>query len=144
MILIAHRGNTNGPNPEKENNPGYIMEALALGYNVEVDVWFVNGEFLLGHDAPVYVVPENFFKTPRLWVHCKDVLTFYKFTVFMPYCNSFFHSTDDVVLTTQGYLWTYPGKPLYSKSICVLPEWKPSPNITGACGICSDFIKDWV
>ena len=38
MILISHRGNINGPNPEMENNPEYIQKALDLGYDVEVDV----------------------------------------------------------------------------------------------------------
>ena len=28
MILIAHRGNTNGLNPERENTIDYINEAL--------------------------------------------------------------------------------------------------------------------
>ena len=32
MILIAHRGNINGPNPERENTVSYIQEALDKGY----------------------------------------------------------------------------------------------------------------
>jgi len=28
MKLIAHRGNINGPNPEKENHPDYINTAI--------------------------------------------------------------------------------------------------------------------
>ena len=42
MKLIAHRGNVNGPNPDKENHTDYINEAIILGYDVEIDVWFVN------------------------------------------------------------------------------------------------------
>ena len=38
MILIAHRGNIDGPNPEMENNPQYIDKAIDSGYNVEIDV----------------------------------------------------------------------------------------------------------
>ena len=30
MILISHRGNINGPNPEMENNPEYIQKAIRL------------------------------------------------------------------------------------------------------------------
>ena len=28
MILISHRGNTNGKNPQKENTVSYIQQAL--------------------------------------------------------------------------------------------------------------------
>ena len=38
MILIAHRGNVSGPNPEMENNPLYIDRALEKGYDVEIDI----------------------------------------------------------------------------------------------------------
>ena len=40
MILISHRGNINGKNPEKENHPDYIWVAIQAGYEVEIDVWF--------------------------------------------------------------------------------------------------------
>ena len=38
-IWIAHRGNTRGPNPEKENQPEYILQAINEGFDVEIDVW---------------------------------------------------------------------------------------------------------
>ena len=37
MILIAHRGNMNGPN-EYENGQKYCEEAIAQGFNIELDV----------------------------------------------------------------------------------------------------------
>ena len=37
MIRIAHRGNFAGINRDRENSPDYIEEAIAAGYNVEVD-----------------------------------------------------------------------------------------------------------
>ena len=48
MILISHRGNINGRIPEKENRPQYIETTLVSGYDVEVDVWYVNGKLMLG------------------------------------------------------------------------------------------------
>ena len=39
MILISHRGNLDGPQPENENRPDYIEKAL-LNYNVEIDIFF--------------------------------------------------------------------------------------------------------
>ena len=38
-IWIAHRGNTRGPKPEKENQPEYILQAIQEGFDVEIDVW---------------------------------------------------------------------------------------------------------
>ena len=40
MILISHRGNINGKKPDLENKPEYIQNAIKLGYNVEIDVWW--------------------------------------------------------------------------------------------------------
>lgn len=39
FIVIAHRGNISGPDPEQENKPEYLQAALDKGYDVEVDVW---------------------------------------------------------------------------------------------------------
>ena len=49
MILISHRGNINGKIIEAENNPGYIDDAIRLGYEVEIDMWWIDGETYLGH-----------------------------------------------------------------------------------------------
>jgi hypothetical protein len=55
-FLISHRGNVNGPNADKENHPDYIIQALQLGYNVEIDVWYTNNNWYLGHDNPVFEI----------------------------------------------------------------------------------------
>ena len=34
----------------------------------------------------------------------------------------FEHQEDDVTLTSEGYIWTYPNKQLTDNSIAVLPE----------------------
>ena len=69
MKLIAHRGNINGPNPERENSPDYIKEALDKGFDVEIDVWKINGSYFLGHDAPEYRIEFGFLMNDRLWCH---------------------------------------------------------------------------
>ena len=56
MRLISHRGNINGKQPDLENEPKYINDALKQGYDVEIDLWFVDGFFWLGHDEPQYEV----------------------------------------------------------------------------------------
>jgi len=50
MILISHRGNVSGPNPKMENSPLFIQSALEQGFNVEIDVWYKDKKFYLGHD----------------------------------------------------------------------------------------------
>ena len=54
MRLISHRGNINGKQPHLENEPKYVNDALKKGYDVEIDLWFVDGFFWLGHDKPQY------------------------------------------------------------------------------------------
>ena len=66
MILISHRGNFKGRNPEKENHPDYIKDAIERGYHVEVDVWVNNGIFYLGHDEPQWRVDVDFLRNPKL------------------------------------------------------------------------------
>lgn len=141
MIYIAHRGNTQGPNPEKENHPDYILDAVQQGFDVEVDVWVINGKFLLGHDAPQYEVGREFLLNDSFWHHAKNIQAFYQLNKMRPnyLINCFFHDTDAAVLTSGGWLWTYPGKELTSDSIAVMPERVPDWDISQAYGICTDF-----
>ena len=53
--------------------------------------------------------------------------------------HCFWHQEDDVTLTSKGYMWTYPGKPLTDNSICVKPK-KNDKIMKKTFGICSDFI----
>ena len=79
MKLIAHRGNINGPNKEKENHPDHINDALKIGYDVEIDIWHVNCKWYLGHDEPKYEVTDySFLQKDGLWIHAKNGDAFYK------------------------------------------------------------------
>ena len=62
MRFISHRGNLYGPDLEREKHPDYITEALNLGYDVEIDVWLLNGVYWLGHDEPQYKTNLEFLK----------------------------------------------------------------------------------
>ena len=64
MILIAHRGNTEGPCPESENRPDYLISAVAKGFYVEVDVWLQENKLFLGHDGPQYPTTLQFLSNP--------------------------------------------------------------------------------
>ena len=49
MFFISHRGNVNGKNQEYENNPEYILEAIGLGFDVEVDIWLYKTKLYFSH-----------------------------------------------------------------------------------------------
>ena len=57
--------------------------------------------------------------------------------------HSFWHQKDDFVLTSKGFVWTYPNKSLYSNSVCVLPELGYKGDITKCYAICSDNIQNY-
>lgn len=121
MKIIAHRGLQNGPNKEIENHPGTIEHALALGFDVEADAWFRDGNWYLGHDEPQYLISESFLERDKIWVHCKTPETLYAATDRMHY---FFHNEDDLTLTSKGVVWVYPGKFIgpWKRAVAVLPE----------------------
>tara|TARA_R110002020_G_scaffold182598_2_gene378233 strand:+ start:549 stop:983 length:435 start_codon:yes stop_codon:yes gene_type:complete len=141
MLLIAHRGNINGPVPDNENTLEYILKALDLGYNVEVDVWKTSSGLYFGHDEPTnpFAMRDLQQYNDRIWYHCKDVDTLLYFTD----TNNiyFFHQNDDVTLTSNGFLWTYPEKKLTNKSICLKPDVYNYDIPSDIYGICSDYIS---
>jgi hypothetical protein len=141
MILIAHRGLVNGPDSNLENLPGRILLSLQAGHDCEIDVRYIDGKWMLGHDNPDYEVPFEFLEQPGLWIHAKNIEALYELgKTNLVY---FWHQEDDFTLTSNGYIWTYPGKPLTSRSVMVLPEWQDNTlkNIinVNCFGICSDY-----
>jgi|TARA_B110000503_G_scaffold29559_1_gene47487 hypothetical protein len=143
MIIISHRGNLSGPNPGEENKPEYIYAALKKGYHVEVDVWYKDGEWFLGHDEPTYVVAIAFLLNDNMWIHAKNLAAFVRLEQFKK-CNYFWHQTDDYTLTSKQFAWCYPGKPGVEgyNCICVLPE-RTDQDITAFAGICTDYVEKY-
>ena len=145
MILISHRGNINGRNELRENSIEYISEALNSGFDVEIDVWYKDGEWFLGHNGPENYVVLDFLKNDKLWCHAKNIEALNR--MLKNNINCFWHQEDDVTLTSNGYIWTYPGKELTEKSIVVMPEkylekwWKY--DFKDLSGICSDHIGSY-
>lgn len=142
MKLISHRGNTNGRNPEKENDPDYINETLNKNYDVEIDVWNIDGKWYLGHDEPQYIIEYDFITNKNFWIHAKNGDAFYEILKNHA-LNVFWHTTENWILTSKKYIWTYPNKYLYPNSICVLPELGYNGNINNCYGICSDEIEKY-
>jgi hypothetical protein len=111
MKFISHRGNVDGPNEDKENHPDYINDALGIGYDVQ------------------------------FWLHAKNGEAFYKLLNDKNYnFNVFWHTTEDWILTSKKYIWTYPNKKLFTNSICVLPELGFDGDLSICYGICTDYV----
>lgn len=135
MIIISHRGNLEGPSLF-ENEPWHLEKVLEKGIDIEIDVRFIEGKFFLGHDFPQYEVSKNFLLQKGVWCHAKDIFSLHSLLEINAHC--FFHNVDDATLTSQGYIWTYPGKELTLKSIAVLPE-KFSRHKIVCAGVCTDY-----
>ena len=138
MFYISHRGNIFGPNKKNENKIDYIKNALNHGFEVEVDIRFKDNKFFLGHDHNQQEVDKGFLLNKKIWCHAKTMEALSALEKIN--AHFFWHQEDDYTITSKGYIWTYPGKKLLSKSICVLPEKKNYEEIN-CVGICSDFIE---
>jgi len=142
MILISHRGNIDEKIVERENHPDYIDKAINLGYDVEIDMWWIDGKTYLGHDVPQYEVDDEWLtkRINKLWVHCKNIelLNWIRSTTL----HYFWHEEDTLTLTSKNQIWAYPGKQPILGSIAVMPEINKD-NISLCIGICSDYIKNY-
>lgn len=140
--FIAHRGNISGRQEDLENNPTYIQLALNLGYDVEVDCWFIDGDFVLGHDEPMFSVRKSFLTNQKIWCHAKNVEALDQ--LLTPYaCHVFCHDKDPMAITSHGFIWHYPTNHEFNhRSVCVLPEIGiQNDKILKICyGICSDEV----
>jgi hypothetical protein len=139
MILISHRGNVYGPEPDNENHPDYIMAAYRAGLDVEIDVWCFKEKFFLGHNEPQYLVDWRFVKNPAFWCHAKNLEALAELLKCGAHC--FWHQEDDYTLTSAGLIWTYPEKVTCRQSVIVCKTEKETVRMSSKniLGICSDF-----
>tara|TARA_R110002020_G_scaffold11692_1_gene43712 strand:- start:2071 stop:2514 length:444 start_codon:yes stop_codon:yes gene_type:complete len=146
MKLISHRGNIRGRQPDLENSPEYIKDAISKGYDVEIDIWWYNKNFYLGHDNPTYKIYSEFLQQPSLWCHAKNLEAIVEMKKFNNWylkpIHYFWHQSDDITLTSQGYIWAHPGKQPIKDSIAVLPELY-NDSFDTCQGICSDYIENY-
>jgi len=144
MIYISHRGNLEGIDKERENSLSYIDEAIALGYEAEVDLRLNDGRLFFGHDTPDYNVTHAWLqkRKNKLWIHVKD----YKSLVWL--LNSeedyryFCHESDKYTLTSNGYVWSHDLKNnMINKCIVPLISKEQVMNFTQRSfyGVCTDY-----
>ena len=138
-VIIAHRGNLNGPNPADENRPDYLLATIAAGFDVEVDVWGVGDKLFAGHDEPQYELDQETIGklNNRAWFHAKNVDALFRL-ILLRAKHFFWHQNDDLAMTSCGKLWTLAGKELSPLSIAVMPENAPEWDLSLAYGICTD------
>ena len=149
MILISHRGNIDGKNIKKENDPLYLLDTLKKGYHIEVDIWYKKSIWYFGHDHAQYKIGnnqklKNFCKKNinKIWFHCKNVeaLENMKDTKY----NYFWHDRDFYTITSKGFIWCFPGQKIIKKSVTLFP--KKFKNISkikkmNLFAICSDYVS---
>ncbi len=137
MIIISHRGNLDGPNPDRENKPDYIQEALDKGFDVEVDVWYKEGDLYLGHDGPEELTTLSFLTRDRIWCHAKNGMALAILLQGGVHC--FFIDSDDMTLTSRGIIYGYAKRKLPEGSVAILPEIYGSQE--GLMGVCTDYAE---
>lgn len=154
VLLIAHRGLLDGPDAELENSIASIELARRLDYDVEIDLWYVDKKWYLGHDEPRYHVDVNWLKkinsknyldSNHLWIHTKNIECLYELRRIRWPGHVFYHEDDSVTVTSTGFIWThFKTDTLTPLSICVLPEntqiWEKI-NELNVHGICTDYIR---
>lgn len=142
MKIISHRGNINGPNPDKENNPIYIDQAIDAGYDVEIDIRYRDGWFFLGHDTADYPVTMEWlmFRWDKLWIHCKDLES----CIALIHTNLrvFCHSQDPYTIISSEQIWIHDLSLNITKQ-CIVPlitkEQLLQRSNFEPYGICTDY-----
>ena len=97
MIKIAHRGNLYGKDPTRENKPEYILKAISKGFDVEVDVWYEDQSWYLGHDEPIYKIGKDFLVSEMLWCHAKNKQALYQMSKLKD-VHYFWHQEDNYTI----------------------------------------------
>ena len=143
MLIISHRGNLNGPQPQDENRLDYIENALKQGFNAEIDIWMKGRNLYLGHDYPAYYLKNKDYRilfSKKIWVHAKNLQAL-NFLIKNKKINCFFHKGDFSTLTTKKFMWMFPVKGNYPRAIFVLPELKKNLNLSKSNfkGVCTDY-----
>lgn len=126
MILIANRGNLFGRNPEHENSPFYLNDAIVQGYHVLIDTWWMEGGFWFGKDFPRWKAMGGGHEWMQhamnsVWLRAKNPEALHHASEMG--LNVFWHQSDSYALSTWGHLLGFYGAKSYGPSfVHVLPE----------------------
>jgi len=142
MLIISHRGNLEGENESTENSPSQIETAINFGYDVEIDLWLIDNDFMLGHDKPEHPISLDWLVSNEkfLWVHCKNFEAIDYLSKNQINLNYFFHDSDDLTLTSRNFMWIYPKKTYSNNSVIVCKDYDEFTNYLKKppLGVCTD------
>lgn len=150
---VAHRGLCHGPNKKLENSLITIRERCEKGLSTEIDIWWHNDGFWIGHDEPREPVVTEFLNSEFLWIHAKNAGALYHLQRFSNEnglgLRIFYHTDESYALTTTGETIILPGLDDVEGWIYMMPEvaYKNNPEtgkkelvIPSMSGkICSDY-----
>jgi len=138
MKKIAHRGNTNGPQPTFENTLEYMISAWSEGYDIECDLIAHKGILYFGHDEPQQPADTEFIQRNGVWCHAKN----FEALVLLSEMKThyFWHENDNLTITSKSFIWCFPGIHIKHKNAIWLNLHNKSlPNdLNGIYGVCSD------
>lgn len=143
--FIAHRGNVEGRLAPTENNPEKIDDLNRLGIACEIDVWYRDEKYWLGHDAPETEISFEWLMdhlSLRL-IHCKhreSLDRLHRECGRLGYnVNLFYHTVEDYALTSRGHIIVHPDQPCLPDSIEMMPEMSKQRDMkTLSNSVCSD------
>jgi hypothetical protein len=147
--MIAHRGLLKGPDSSIENKVECIKRNCMNGIISEIDIWYENGLYKIGHDSPGDEISYDFLYNYRqlLLIHSKNVDTFAHFHELRYHkgidFHYFYHTEEEVVYTSRGYIIPYPGVTVHNGWIHMMPENKKCIGsiVKRPAMICTDYSK---
>ena len=143
--FIAHRGNVVGKFVPDENKPAKIEELNRKGIPCEIDVWYIDGKYWLGHDAPETEISFEWLmgSLPLRLIHCKhrealDIL--HRECGRLGYdVNLFYHTVEHYALTSRGQIIVHPDHACLPDSIEMMPEMSKQRDMKNRSNVvCSD------
>ena len=124
--FIAHLGNLEGVDEIRQSKPEYVENAMCRGFDASIDVWYLPESNCLFSGAllPTFFVEKRFLESfhQNLWINCRDIPTLnyfiknYKDTK-LNYFLGFNGENSITSLTSQNYIWTKSGDPIWPHSI---------------------------
>ena len=153
--IVSHRGLTNGPSKDLENNPDKIFENIR-NYPFltnEIDINLTEKGIFLGHDKPSYEIGIEFLLDNKnfLILHVKSVDSESKKVLtnlekLTNNCHIFSHSEDPFTITNRGWIWSHPSQGIKPNTILVMPEKIVSfdnlnfnNELRVLMGVCTDY-----
>ena len=123
-----------------------VIEAFNFGLkNLETQFDIIckfDGEkFYLGHDEPQEAVSIKWLRDQQLWCHAKSYNALEGMVAYGIHC--FFHHNDKYTITSQGWIWAFPGQPVGAYTIAVHPEQLTAEQLEKCSGVCSDYVSNF-